>query len=204
MPDHSEVEQAHAELAPRLEGGASRPAVGKPDRAQAAPAADARASVVVADASPAYRRRHRISLARSGRAARAVAGQSPVTLAGRRIDHEATLSAAIQILLPGESARPHRHSMNALRFVLEGRGGVTVVNGKECHMEFGDLILTPAWTWHEHIHRGNEPMIWLDALDVPLHLYLGTAEFQPGPVNALCLRRYRMGPLLPRTSCRTE
>ena len=31
----------------------------------------------------------------------------------------------------------------------------------------------------------REPMIWLDALDVPLHLYLGTAEFQPGPVNAL-------------------
>ena len=93
------------------------------------------------------------------------------------------LSAAIQILLPGESARPHRHSMNALRFVLEGSGALTMVDGKACAMEFGDLILTPAWCWHEHVHRGVEPMIWLDALDVPFHLYLGTAKFQPGPVN---------------------
>jgi gentisate 1,2-dioxygenase len=95
------------------------------------------------------------------------------------------ISAALQILLPGESARPHRHSMNALRFVLEGRGAITVVNGKPCPMEEGDLILTPAWTWHEHVHRGEKPIIWLDTLDVPLHLYMGTARFQPGPVTDL-------------------
>jgi len=95
------------------------------------------------------------------------------------------LSAAIQILLPGESARPHRHSMNALRFILEGSGAVTIVNGKSCPMEVGDLILTPAWCWHEHHHHGDKPTIWLDALDVPLHLYLGTGEFQPGPVTEM-------------------
>jgi gentisate 1,2-dioxygenase len=94
-----------------------------------------------------------------------------------------TLTAAMQTLLPNERARPHRHTMNALRFVLEGEGGVTVVDGKECPMELGDLILTPAWTWHEHLHRGTDPVIWLDVLDVPLHLWLGTAAFQPGPVN---------------------
>lgn len=111
---------------------------------------------------------------------------SLVNPASKSAEDEATvqnLSAAIQILLPGESARPHRHSMNALRFVLEGSGALTVVDGKPCAMEFGDLILTPAWCWHEHVHRGAGPVIWLDALDVPLHLYLGTAKFQPGPVN---------------------
>ncbi|HEY4773502.1 MAG TPA: cupin domain-containing protein [Xanthobacteraceae bacterium] len=96
-----------------------------------------------------------------------------------------TLAAAIQILLPGERARPHRHSMNAVRFVLEGSGAFTIVDGKSCPMEVGDLILTPAWCWHEHVHRGSAPIIWLDALDVPLHLYLGTAEFQSGPVTDL-------------------
>jgi gentisate 1,2-dioxygenase len=50
-------------------------------------------------------------------------------------------------------------------------------------MEVGDLVITPAWTWHEHVHRGAGPMIWLDALDVPLHHYLGTGVFQPGPAN---------------------
>lgn len=113
---------------------------------------------------------------------------SLVSPASRSAEDEATvrnLSAALQILLPGETARSHRHSMNALRFVLEGSGAVTVVDGKPCPMEVGDLILTPGWCWHEHTHRGSAPMIWLDALDVPLHLYLGTAKFQPGPANAM-------------------
>jgi gentisate 1,2-dioxygenase len=95
------------------------------------------------------------------------------------------LAAAIQCLLPGETARPHRHSMNALRFVLEGSGAETLVNGKICRMEWGDLILTPAWCWHEHRHLGSKPMVWLDVLDVPLHVYLGTGEFEPGPIRDL-------------------
>jgi gentisate 1,2-dioxygenase len=93
-----------------------------------------------------------------------------------------TLAANIQILLPGEKARAHRHSMNALRFVLEGSGAITIVDGKSCPMEEGDLILTPAWSWHEHVHHGAAPIVWLDSLDVPLHQYLGTGAFQAGPV----------------------
>ncbi|MGE5146677.1 MAG: cupin domain-containing protein [Candidatus Eiseniibacteriota bacterium] len=94
-----------------------------------------------------------------------------------------TIAAAIQILKPGESARPHRHSMNALRFVLEGAGAATIVDGKRCAMAEGDLILTPAWCWHEHVHEGSGPVIWLDVLDVPLHDYLGTSVFEPGPAH---------------------
>jgi gentisate 1,2-dioxygenase len=93
-----------------------------------------------------------------------------------------TLAANIQVLLPGERARVHRHTMNALRFVLEGSGATTIVDGKPCPMEEGDLILTPAWTWHEHIHEGKAPIMWLDALDVPLHHYMGTGAFQAGPI----------------------
>lgn len=91
--------------------------------------------------------------------------------------------AAIQCLLPGETARPHRHTMNALRFMLEGEGAVTSVDGKDCPMSFGDLILTPAWCWHEHKHTGEQPVLWLDVLDVPLHMLLGTVKFQPGPIS---------------------
>lgn len=93
-----------------------------------------------------------------------------------------TLLCCVQCLLPGETARPHRHSMGAIRLVLEGRGAVTFVNGKPCPMEYGDLILTPAWCWHEHRHDGEEPVLWLDALDVPLHSYLGTARFERPPI----------------------
>jgi len=91
------------------------------------------------------------------------------------------LNCAFQILNPGESARPHRHSMNALRFVMKGNGATTLVDGKPCPMAEGDLVLTPGWTWHQHHHGGTEPIIWLDALDVALHMYLGTDRFEPGP-----------------------
>ena len=61
----------------------------------------------------------------------------------------------------------------------------TIVDGKECLMEEGDLVTTPGWTWHEHVHRGTRPIIWLDSLDVPLHRYLGTDAFEPGPPNKM-------------------
>lgn len=93
------------------------------------------------------------------------------------------LNAALQILKPGESARPHRHSMAALRFVLDGRGATTIVDGKHCPMAEGDMILTPSWTWHEHVHAGEGPIVWLDVLDAILHRYLGTDKFEPGPTH---------------------
>jgi gentisate 1,2-dioxygenase len=95
------------------------------------------------------------------------------------------LTTALQILMPGESARPHRHSMNALRFVLQGKGAITKVDGRDCPMSEGDLVITPGWCWHEHAHHGDAPIVWLDALDAPLHRYLGTDAFEPGPTHDL-------------------
>ena len=79
-----------------------------------------------------------------------------------------TLVANIQIVMPGEIARAHRHSAAALRLIIEGRGGYTVVNGERVPMFPGDLILTPNWSWHDHANDTDEPMIWLDGLDTPL------------------------------------
>ncbi len=93
------------------------------------------------------------------------------------------LTAGLQILMPGERARPHRHSMDALRFVVEGAGAATIVDGKRCEMERGDLILTPAWTWHEHVHDGESRVIWLDSLDMPLVQDLDATFFEPGPAT---------------------
>jgi gentisate 1,2-dioxygenase len=109
----------------------------------------------------------------------------PSLNAAQRATTTKGLNAGLQILLPGETARPHRHTMDAIRFVLEGEGAVTIVNGKECPMAEGDLVLTPGMCWHEHIHRGTKPIIWLDGLNSPLHRYLGTAEFEPGPPKEL-------------------
>jgi gentisate 1,2-dioxygenase len=79
-----------------------------------------------------------------------------------------TLVANIQIVMPGEIARAHRHSAAALRLIIEGRGGYTVVNGERVPMSPGDLVLTPNWSWHDHANDTDAPMIWLDGLDTPL------------------------------------
>jgi len=79
-----------------------------------------------------------------------------------------TLVANIQIVMPGEIARAHRHSAAALRLIIEGRGGYTVVNGERVPMFPGDLVLTPNWSWHDHANDIDAPMIWLDGLDTPL------------------------------------
>jgi gentisate 1,2-dioxygenase len=79
-----------------------------------------------------------------------------------------TLLAAVQLVQPGERAPSHRHSPAALRFIIEGQGGYTIVEGEPLTMEPGDFLLTPSWTWHGHGHDGSGPMLWLDVLDVPL------------------------------------
>jgi gentisate 1,2-dioxygenase len=88
-----------------------------------------------------------------------------------------------------------------------GRGAVTVVDGKRCTMEPGDLVLTPAMSWHEHVHEGpvragplpsgpesprgpaseasvaadSTPMVWFDGLDYPLARQLQDVFFEHGP-----------------------
>jgi gentisate 1,2-dioxygenase len=85
-----------------------------------------------------------------------------------------TLQMSIQLVLPGEVATAHRHTMAALRFVVEGSGTFTTVNGDSFLMEPGDLILTPNWTWHDHINQSDSPIIWIDGLDVPFARSLDT------------------------------
>lgn len=79
-----------------------------------------------------------------------------------------SLWAALQLVMPGEIAPPHRHTPSALRFIVEGDGAWTTVNGQRVPMEVGDFLLTPSMHWHEHGHEGDGPMIWLDGLDSPL------------------------------------
>jgi gentisate 1,2-dioxygenase len=87
-----------------------------------------------------------------------------------------TMAVGVQYIKPGEVAACHRHCSAALRFVVEGSGGYTAVEGEKIAMAPGDLILTPHWTWHYHGNDGPEPTVWMDGLDVPFVAYL-RAEF---------------------------
>jgi gentisate 1,2-dioxygenase len=78
-----------------------------------------------------------------------------------------SLYAGLQLILPGEIAHTHRHTASALRFILEGSGAYTSVDGERLTMKPGDFILTPFWSYHDHGNPGTEPVIWLDGLDIP-------------------------------------
>jgi gentisate 1,2-dioxygenase len=92
-----------------------------------------------------------------------------------------TLWAAIQYLNPREDAPVHRHTQHAFRFVVEGAGVWTVVDGDPVAMRRGDFLLTPGWHFHGHHNQSDAPMAWLDGLDIPLVHYLGSAFFELGP-----------------------
>jgi gentisate 1,2-dioxygenase len=86
----------------------------------------------------------------------------------------------MQLLLPGEWAASHRHTPNAIRMIVEGEGAYTTVEGEKCYMSRGDLILTPTGLWHEHGHDGQDPVVWLDVLDLPLAYYLEVSYHNDG------------------------
>jgi gentisate 1,2-dioxygenase len=95
-----------------------------------------------------------------------------------------TLYIGLQLLLPGETAPAHKHTPSAARIVVEGEGAYTVVDGDKLPMHQGDLILTPGGCWHDHGHGGKDPVIWLDALDLPLFVYLEGSYAVEAPLQS--------------------
>jgi gentisate 1,2-dioxygenase len=114
-----------------------------------------------------------------------------------------SIYAGLQLIKPGETAPNHKHSPSAVRLVVEGNGGFTTVRGEKLPMEPGDLILTPPHLWHEHGHEGDGPIVWMDALDLPLIYNLEASysiegdsqEVRPGPDSSQTL--YRRSGVLP-------
>ena len=116
-----------------------------------------------------------------------------------------TLIAAVQVLLPGEVARSHRHSPSAIRFIMQGNGAYTAVEGEKVVMREGDLVLTPNWRWHDHGNETDETVVWMDGLDVPLVKAMNCMFFemhgevkyaQTKPVKGLNPTRTKNGSLL--------
>ncbi len=111
-----------------------------------------------------------------------------------------TIATAFQLVRAGEHAPTHRHIAGAVRFAAKSKGGVvyTKVQGERLMMEENDLLLTPAWTWHEHGNETEHDIIWLDALDFPLVNMLNASMFEPGegevsPPKVDDYSRHRLG-----------
>ncbi len=98
-----------------------------------------------------------------------------------------SLYAGLQLVLPGEVTPSHRHTSSAMRFVIEGNGAYTAVDGERTTMHPGDFIVTPSWTYHDHGNPGNVPVVWLDGLDIPIvnTFDTGFAEHYPGETQPI-------------------
>jgi len=110
-----------------------------------------------------------------------------------------TLYAGLQAILPGEIAPTHRHTPNALRFIMEGEGAYTAIDGERIAMRPGDFVVTPGWTWHDHGNLGTQPVVWLDGLDTAFANLLGAhfredypdeTQAAPGPAGVSSVLSY--------------
>jgi gentisate 1,2-dioxygenase len=89
-------------------------------------------------------------------------------------------------VLPGDTARTHRHSAAALRLVIAAKpGAYTVVNGARVDMAAGDVVLTPSWSWHGHVNESDETAYWIDFLDIPFIQLSEAMFFEPHPSGGL-------------------
>jgi gentisate 1,2-dioxygenase len=98
--------------------------------------------------------------------------ENPALKGSSQITH--SLYAGLQLLMPGEVAPAHRHTQSALRFIVEGRGAYTAVDGEKTIMTPGDFVITPSWTWHHHGNESDAPMVWLDCLDIPMAMFFNS------------------------------
>jgi len=112
-----------------------------------------------------------------------------------------TIVAAYQMIMPGEWARVHRHTPNALRLILDAEPGTyTAVDGVNIAMMPGDVLLTPNWSTHGHGNHGKACAYWLDFLDAPLVQLLEPMFFEPGEEEDASHAAFGQEPPAPITS----
>jgi gentisate 1,2-dioxygenase len=107
-----------------------------------------------------------------------------------------TLWAAVQWLNGHEVAPAHRHTSQAIRFIIDGAGSYSTVEGDKVFLERGDLVLTPPWTWHDHGSESAERAIWMDALDIPLNNFLDAPFFENYPEESQPVDKHLNGSVL--------
>lgn len=79
------------------------------------------------------------------------------------------LYTGVQVMDPGEFTSAHRHQASALRFIMDGKGAYTTVDGERMTLGARDLVLTPNGTWHDHgVDASGTQCVWQDGLDIPL------------------------------------
>ena len=88
-----------------------------------------------------------------------------------------TFFGDLQLVKKGEIAPSHRHTTTAARFIFEGRGGWTTVEGERALLSPLDLVINQQLGWHDHGNDGPDNFVFFDVLDIPLLTALATATW---------------------------
>jgi len=89
-----------------------------------------------------------------------------------------TIGCWAQMIPPGESTAPHRHTSSTIYHVVQGQGAVSVGKtegaGKALTWGARDCFFVPSWNWHSFTNTSkSEPAILFSVTDRPVLESLG-------------------------------
>jgi gentisate 1,2-dioxygenase len=83
-----------------------------------------------------------------------------------------TLGFHVAELAPGHRSGTHRHTCEALLYILDGQGATTI-DGERLPWSAGDTVYVPPMAWHCHENDGDKPARVLGMWNIPLLQSLG-------------------------------
>ena len=103
-----------------------------------------------------------------------------------RFDELRALEAHISELPPGASTKMHRHTCEALFYVLAGRGYSLLRRDgepqRQIRWQAGDLFFTPMSIWHKHVNADPaHPARYLEITTLPLMKTIGAWSIETAP-----------------------
>jgi gentisate 1,2-dioxygenase len=82
-----------------------------------------------------------------------------------------TISCRVQMLLPGQSTKFHRHTSTTIYHAVGGEGMIRIDKKDPVEFSWGekDTFILPPWRWHQHINTSrSEPAILFSESDLPV------------------------------------
>lgn len=87
------------------------------------------------------------------------------------------VTVSLNVLLPGERTRPHRHNSSVVNFGIQG-AGTAVIGGRRIAWNEYDTFSTPPWMVHQHINDTDELQVRLSYSNSGLLDLLGVHVFE--------------------------
>ena len=101
-----------------------------------------------------------------------------------------SMDALVHEIDPGVTSTVHRHSWDAMLFVVAGWGW-TEIDGERVQWGPGDSLHLPSWAWHRHGNEGTQTARFLSFSSEPMLETMGMASLEDAgttPVNRLPTR----------------